>query len=196
MTLRSALSSVLLAASLAVVPAANAALLVFDADLAGTNEVPPNASAGSGEGLVEIDTVTRMMRVVASFMNLTGTTTASHIHCCAGPGSNAGVATQVPTFSGFPLGVTSGTYDMTFDMNLDSSWNPMFIANNGGSAQSAFDVLLLNMQLGRTYLNIHSSVFGGGEIRGQLQKVSEPATLALLLFAGVAYRTTRRRRTG
>jgi hypothetical protein len=179
-----------------VVPAANAALLVFDTDLAGTNEVPPNASAGSGEGRVEIDTVTRMMRVMASFMDLTGTTAAAHIHCCAAPGSNAGVATQVPTFIGFPLGVMSGDYDMTFDMNLDSSWNPMFITNNGGSAQTAFDVLLLNMQLGRTYLNIHTSVFPGGEIRGQLQKVGEPATLVLLLFAGVAYLTTRRRRTG
>jgi hypothetical protein len=194
MPLRSALSALFVALSVAAMPAAQSAVLTFDAELAGSNESPPNASPGTGTGRVEIDTVLRTLRIEVSFSDLLSPTTASHIHCCAPPGMNAGVATQVPTFAGFPLGVTSGDYLNVFDMNLDSSWNPAFLIANGGSAASAFDVLLLNMQLGLTYLNIHSMMFPGGEIRGQLQKVAEPGMLALLAFAGIAWMAGRRRR--
>ena len=98
------------------------------------------------------------------------------------------VATAVPTFPGFPLGVTTGTYLQTFDLTLASTYNPAFITAHGGTvagAQAAFIGGLLN---GQTYLNIHSSQFPGGEIRGQLQAIPEPATLLLLgtgLLSGV-----------
>ena len=69
------------------------------------------------------------LRVEVSFSGLVGTTTAPHIHCCtASPLSgNAGVATLTPTFTGFPLGVTSGTYHLT----LSPSWNPAFVTAHG-----------------------------------------------------------------
>ena len=193
MTIRSALTALLVVVAAALAPAANSAILTFDAELAGTNEVPPNASPGTGQGRVEIDTVLRTMRLEMSFMNLLFPTTASHIHCCALPGANGGVATQVPTFAGFPLGVTSGTYLQVFDMTLASSYNPAFIAAQGGTPLSAFDALVANMQAGLTYLNIHTVQFGGGEIRGQLVKVAEPGTLALVLIACAALLVVRRR---
>ena len=105
----------LAALSLALVvgwaPGANATVLFTH--LNGANEVPPNASAGTGTARVDLDPVTQQMRVQIDFSGLTGLTTASHIHCCvANPGDitlAAGVATTTPTFPGFPLGVTSGT---------------------------------------------------------------------------------------
>lgn len=193
MTIRSALTALLVVVAAALAPAANSAILTFDAELAGTNEVPPNASPGTGQGRVEIDTVLRTMRLELSFMNLLSPTIASHIHCCVAPGANGGVATQVPTFVDFPLGVTSGTYLQVFDMTLASSYNPAFITAQGGTPLSAFDALVANMQAGLTYLNIHTDEFRGGEIRGQLVKVAEPGTLALMLIACVALLAARRR---
>ena len=94
--------------------------------------------------------------------------TAAHIHCCISAPGNAGVATTVPTFTGFPGGVTSGTYAHTFDMLNAASYNPAFIASHGGTAASAAAALLAGMRAGQTYLNIHPTMFGGGEMRGFL----------------------------
>ena len=128
------------------------------------------------------------MRVQMFFDDLLGLTTASHIHCCAPVGSNAGVASQLPTFSGFPSGVTSGTYDQTFDMTLASSYNAAFITAHGGTTAGAFADLFGGMLDGNAYLNIHTSQFGGGEIRGQLAAIPEPSTWAMMLVGfGVGY---------
>ena len=43
------------------------------------------------------------------------------------------VATGVPTFLGFPTGVTNGYYDHTFDLTLASSFNPAYVTANGGT---------------------------------------------------------------
>jgi hypothetical protein len=149
--------------------AANAATLTFTATLTGAQEVPPSGSAGTGTATVTWDTTTNLMTVNVSFSGLGSTTTASHIHCCAAAGVNAMVATAVPTFPGFPLGVTSGTYLMTFDMTLASSYNPAFITAHGGTVSGAMAALLAGLQAGQAYLNIHTAQFPGGEIRGQLQ---------------------------
>jgi CHRD domain/PEP-CTERM motif len=176
---------------------ASAAILTYDAALSGPSEFPPNVSPGTGFADVIIDTIANTMRVEVTFSGLLGTTTASHIHCCtAVPGvGTAGVATTVPTFTGFPLGVTSGTYDNTFDMSLASSYNPAFVAANGGTVPDAEAVLLAGLSAGNTYLNIHSSVVPGGEIRGFLAAVPEPSTWAMMLlgFAGLGFMTYRRK---
>jgi hypothetical protein len=109
------------------------------------------------------------MTVDAAFSGLTTPNIAAHIHCCVAAPGNTGVATTVPTFTGFPTGVTSGTYSRTFDMLDLSSYNPAFVAANGGTAASAAAALLAGLEAGQAYLNIHTTTFPPGEIRGFLQ---------------------------
>jgi hypothetical protein len=174
-------------------PVGVAAILTFSTTLLGPNESPPNASPGTGQATVVVDTITNLMSVHVSFSGLLATTTASHIHCCTAlPGTGiAGVATQVPTFTGFPLGVTAGTYDHTFDLTDLATYNPAFVGAHGGTAVSAEADLVAGLLSGRAYLNIHTTMFPGGEIRGFL--VPEPATLALLAAGLVAAGWSRRR---
>src|SRR5437762_10702062 len=189
--------ALMLAGSLAISasPAA-ATITVYSAQLSGANENPANASPGTGLAIVTIDDALDTMRVQAFFSGLLGTTTASHIHCCAPEGTNVGVATQLPFFAGFPIGVTSGTYDNTFDMTLTGSFSASFLAANGATADSAFAALIAGLNAGSAYYNIHTTAFPGGEIRGQLAAVPEPGTWMLLLggfgMMGLAMRRRRR----
>lgn len=186
-------------AALVLTSAAHATVVTFDVVLDGPSESPANASPGTGFGQVDFDSVAHTMRVQVSFSGLTGTTTASHIHAAtAVPGTGTiGVATQTPTFVGFPLGVTSGTYDNTFDMTLVASYNPTFITGNGGTAAGAEAALFQAVTEGRSYLNIHTSMYPGGEIRGFLTQVPEPSGLFLCVngLLGVsAFSKSRRKR--
>ena len=186
---------VLMLAALASVPA-SAHTVQYSAALSGAAEAPPNASAGTGTVLVTVDLDLARMRVETSFGGLSGNTTNSHIHCCtavAGTGT-AGVATPLPTFPGFPAGVTAGTYDNTFDLTLASSYNPAFVTNNGGTVSGAMNALIAGLDAGKAYLNIHTSTFGGGEIRGFPEAVPVPAALWLMgaAVAGLAGFTRRR----
>ncbi|HKR12391.1 MAG TPA: CHRD domain-containing protein [Pyrinomonadaceae bacterium] len=160
---------------------AKADQVAFTATLTGSQEVPPNASPGVGSALVTLDTATNLLTINVSFAGLLSPTIAAHIHCCTPPGANAMVATQVPTFPGFPLGVTTGTYLQTFDLTLASTYNPAFITAHGGTVAGAQAAFIAGLLSGQTYLNIHTMQFPGGEIRGQLiGEVPEPATLLLM----------------
>ena len=157
----------LLAVSLSIT--AIDAQTTYTATLAGSLESPPNNSPGGGLAQVTINVAAQTMRVhIVAFVQLTGTTVACHIHAAtATPGTGtAGVAAPTP---GFPTGVTSGTYDQTFDMTLASSYNAAYVTANGGSTATAFAALSSAIATGRAYVNIHTSTFGGGEIRGFLQ---------------------------
>ncbi len=177
---------------------AQAAPVSFTATLDGPSESPPNASPGIGTALVEFDIVTHTLHVVVSFSGLIGTVTAAHIHtptAVAGAGT-AGVATTTPTFLGFPAGVTAGSFDATFDTTLATSFNPTFVTAQGGTVALAEAALFASMLEGRSYFNIHTTSFGGGEIRGFLQPVPEPSTVALfgLGLAGIAFAAGQRRK--
>ncbi len=140
------------------------------------------------------DDVAHTLYVECSFSGLTGTTTASHIHSATlNPFLlTAGVATTTPTFAGFPLGVTAGSYSNTLDLTQASSYNPSFVSANGGTTASAEVALIAGINANKAYWNIHSSTFGGGEIRGFLVAVPEPSSLTLVGLAGVLACTRRR----
>ncbi|MGI8820401.1 MAG: CHRD domain-containing protein [Chthoniobacterales bacterium] len=177
------LLTIVASALISLSPAARAQ--TYFANLNGANEAPPNASAGTGFAQITINLQTHVLVVHADFSNLTASATAAHVHAAtATPFSGtAGVATQTPTFSGFPT-ATSGTYDMSFDMMLASTWNASYISANGGTPGGAEAAFAQALSEGRAYFNIHTSAFPGGEIRGFLA-VPEPATTALLVLGSI-----------
>ncbi|MCB9841051.1 MAG: CHRD domain-containing protein [Phycisphaeraceae bacterium] len=170
---------------------ASADIFVYTATLNGANEFPPVVTPGTGTSTVTVDTNLNTMRVEAAFQDLIGTVTVAHIHAptaVAFTGS-ASPASPTPSFPGFPSGGTSGSYDMTFDMTLASSYSAAFITNNGGTVASARSVLFDALGNGKAYINVHSTFAGGGEIRGFY--VPAPAGLGLLAGAGLLARRRR-----
>ncbi len=141
---------------------------VYNFTLDGASESPPNSSTGTGTATITVNVSANTMRVQSTFSGLAGNTTTCHVHAATTTANTgtAGVATQTPAFSGFPLGVTSGTYDTTFDMTLSASYNSAYITANGGTTATAFTALIAAFDASKAYFNIHSSTFGGGEIRG------------------------------
>jgi hypothetical protein len=171
---------------------AQAIIITHTANLDGPSESPANGSPGTGFAQVDWDTTAHTMHVHVTFSGLTGATTASHIHAATlvPLTGTAGVATTTPTFAGFPLGVTSGVYDNTLDMTQSSSYNPAYITANGGTTGTAEAALFAAINAGKSYLNIHSQTFGGGEIRGFL--IPAPGSALILGLGGLV--VSRRRR--
>jgi len=176
----------LVAIALLYAPVARATPIVLTTVLSGLNEIPPVASPGTGQATVTLDPVAQTLQLNVTFSGLTSPDVAAHIHCCLpSPFApmNVGVATTVPAFPGFPLGVTAGTYmSPIFDLTQPLIYNPAFVTSQGGlpQAEAALIAGLLNNE---TYLNIHTATNGGGEIRGILSPavpVPEPETLSML----------------
>jgi hypothetical protein len=146
----------------------------YTADLTGAAASPPNGSAAIGHAVITIDFDLLTMRVATTFSGLEGTVLSAHIH---GPTTEsgegiAGIMTPVPTLNGFPAGVTSGSYDFLFDNLLDAAtYNPAFIAASGGAPNLAMNALFDAVHDGTAYLDIHTSAYNDGEIRGFLFQV-------------------------
>ena len=164
---RNRVRTVLCIAAVAIVAALPtqlpAAILLFDAFLDGLQETPPNASPASGDVQVLLNDITGAVTVTSgTYQNLLGPSTAVHIH---GP-APAGVAAAVL------IGLT-----------LDAPGSTTGTVSGGGVLSSPN---ITNMINGLTYVNIHSQVFPGGEIRGQLHQIPEPSTLLLAALGGFA----------
>lgn len=136
---RTSLAAAVLFAGLMAGPAF-AATLQFHADLKGASEVPPKATAGTGEAMVSLDTMSKQLTYTMTFDKLSGPATAAHFHGPAAAGANAGVAVplQAPIVS--PV---HGTATLT-------------------------DAQIAELKAGMWYLNVHTAANPGGEIRGQV----------------------------
>src|SRR5207253_692886 len=116
----------------------------YEANLDGPSESPPNASPATGFGDFFYNDAAHTLAINMSWSGLLGTTTASHIHAAtASPGTGtAGVATTTPYFTGFPIGVTSGSFNTVLDLTQSSSYNPSYVTANGGTTATAETALI------------------------------------------------------
>jgi hypothetical protein len=190
--MKTKIAFMLLLAGLALLAPSIAQADTYIADLSGPSENPGNASPGIGSGTVTLNLATHTLQVDLSWSNLTAPATAAHIHSPASSPANAGVAIPL---TGFPA-ATSGTYSNTFN-TLDSSiYSSAYLTNHGGTAAGAESGIASELAAGMAYLNIHTSNFPGGEIRGFLV-VPEPATVALTAIGGIGllFATRRMRRS-
>ena len=152
-------------------------------------------ATGSGTGMVVYNDVAHSLQMVANFSGLSGNVTVTHFHGpTATPGTGtAGIAVGNPSLPSFPTGATSGSYNQTLDLTQTGSYNGTFLSNNGGTAAGAEAAFFNAMNQGRIYWNIHSSTFGGGEIRGFLTLVPEPSSLALFGLGAVLIAARRKK---
>ncbi len=147
----------------------------------------PEAVGATGTGLVELffDVDTHDLTIYTTFSGLSAPTIASHIHCCTALGGvgTAGIAVDSPSLVGFPLGVTAGTYLHTFDLDDPLNFTPAFLTASGGTAALATARLVGALNAEKSYLNIHTTAFPGGEIRAFPALAATPASLPLLALA-------------
>lgn len=174
---------------------AQAAPATYYGTLTGAAEATPNGSPGLGSAIVVFDLDANTLQLNVAFNGLEGLTSAAHIHCCTtAPGTGlAGVATETPTFGGFPLGVSNGLYAQSYDTRLAATWNPAFLAAAGGTPSAAAAAFGAGLASGSAYLNLHTNLYPAGEIRAFLQPVPEPGQWAMLLLGIPAVLAMRRR---
>ena len=127
----------------------------FGAVLRGTNEVPPNGSPA--RGIVAVAFVDNpspnpdLLLVDGGFDDLTAPYTASHIH--RGPAGSNG-----PIVQGLNAILEPGNRSGSWDRSANTYLNP----------RPSFVDSLRN---GLAYVNVHTTAFPGGEIRGQLVRI-------------------------
>lgn len=180
---------VVVATLMLLIPAAYANPVTYVANLSASNEIPPVLVPSNGTGLATmiLDATAQTLQISVTFSGLTTNDTAAVIHCClATPFQSAsiGVATEVPSFPGFPLGATSGAYaSAVFDLTQSTFYNPVFVTLKG-SVSAAEAALIAGIENGEAYFNIHTQFNPGGEIRGffvpAASAIPEPSSLILL----------------
>jgi hypothetical protein len=142
--MKHSLLSIVAAGLFVVALSTSARAETFFAYLTGAQEVPAVSTSGSGYARVFVNESTMTLSFTVVFTNLGSNQTASHIHAPAPIGANTSVAINFGAVGG-----TSGTITGT------ASITPTQLAQ-------------LRSHLG--YVNVHTSGFPGGEIRGQLGK--------------------------
>ena len=146
----------MMAALLIGAAAASAQVVVATATLGGGDETPILLSGAAGTAEVAIDTTAKEFAVTLRIFNIPTTTTAGHIQvgskCIAGT-----VVVDFPAIAG-----RLGDFVTTFRVGEAS-----FRANAAIGINTIDDVIQA-VANGNAYVNIHTTTFPGGEIRGQL----------------------------
>ncbi len=130
----------------------------FEATLSGSEEVPPNMSEATGraELRVSADRATIRFRLEARHVEDALAIAGAHVHC-APPGVNGPVVA-------FLAGQVAGGFDGRF--TTSGTLTDANLVNTSCGATIA--ALAESMASGMTYVNVHSTAYPGGLIRGQL----------------------------
>jgi len=166
----------------------------YKATASGPAESPPNASPGSS--MVTLEFAGTNLTVDVPFSGLVGDSTEAHIHCCTTTALTGTSPVALP-FTDFPTGVKDGTYTKTFSLYDTATYDPAFLAANGGTASGAATAFVNGINANEAYVNIHTTSHPDGEIRGFVvaAPVPEPAEWAMLAggLAGLMWMGRRRR---
>ena len=137
---------------------AHAQTLVYTATLSGSNEAPPVPATGAGGfATITINVAAQTLDWVVDVFNLPSGLVASHIHA-GGPGVSGPV---VVDFAPLPTGASN-------DFRLTGTARPANVLARQPQGVNTWEDLLQAIATGHAYVNVHSQVNGGGEIRGQL----------------------------
>jgi hypothetical protein len=144
--------------------------IVYKANLAASNEVTSTgASAGvvstaTGTWTGSLNPTTNVLSWTMTFSGLTTNSTASHIHAQAPTSTTASVVLNFATFTGstISLGGTSGTASGSINLSSQVATPPSLTISG--------DSLLKAINAGQAYVNVHTTQYGAGEIRGQIVK--------------------------
>ena len=171
MTFSHVLRSLAFAAVAALPLQAGAAIVTHSFNLNGAQEVPPNGSpaAGSAEVTIDDDVLGSSITFFAAVFNLDGTPFAVHLHG-APVGVDGAVVYDLGAVADAGGPVTIGAFVVPSSFALAGVSKP--IDSSLAAAINSSPFLF--------YMNLHTDVFPGGEVRGQLAPIPVPAALWLL----------------
>jgi hypothetical protein len=138
---------------------AQAQRITLTAELSGANETPaPGILTGAfGFAVVIVDIPTTTVSWTVDVFNMPSGTNNAHIHV-GGPGIAGPTVINIP----FPAGISN-------DYRLTGSATSATAGLRPDQGLRSWDDVLQSIVGGQTYVNVHSAVNGGGEIRGQLR---------------------------
>ncbi|MBL8519664.1 MAG: CHRD domain-containing protein [Betaproteobacteria bacterium] len=122
--------------------------------LEGSQQVPPVLSQAQGGGTATYDATTRMLALNLSVSGLESAETMAHIHGPAARGANSGVL---------------------FDLNTGSSKVQTVMLDTTQETQ---------LLAGQLYVNVHTTGYPGGEVRGQLDALGSVGLVVLVELEG------------
>ena len=134
------------------------AKITYKATLAGTQEVPPVTSSGTGTWTATLDASTNTLTYELIYQGLGSAATMAHIHGPAAAGVNANVLVDFAT----------GGRTLTLGTTGSGGGTISLAATSVITSTVSGDSLRKLMDSGNAYVNIHSVTNGGGEIRGQI----------------------------
>ena len=140
---------------------ARAQVITLTAELSGANETPaPGVLTGAfGFAVVEVNLSTQTVSWTVDVFNMPSGTNNAHIHV-GGPGLGGPTVINIP----FPAGISN-------DYRLTGSATTATAGLRPDQGLRSWEDVLQSIVGGQTYVNIHSAVNPGGEIRGPLRRV-------------------------
>lgn len=132
-------------------------LLQYDIVLEGSQETPPNVSLASGSGSAIYDGTNRSLKLNLTYSALPTPETDAHVHGPAARGQSAG-----------PIASLASGSPKTDTVTLTPAQETQLLA-------------------GQLYVNVHSSAYPGGELRGQIDNMGSAGVTLQILFAGLPF---------
>lgn len=174
---------------------AHAVVLEFSALLTGDQEVPPVATNafGSASIFVDTDAETIDLALIVDGISLDdladGLVAAPigpvHFH-------NAPAGVNGPIVVPFAFGADYEDTAVGFDLSVNGLTYADAVLLSG--SMLTFDEFVAGMIAGNFYINVHTDLFGGGEIRGQIAQIPAPGALLLFITGAAGLFAARRRK--